>query len=177
MKNRGLAKTDTGLIRALEHRRVRSEKAPAIKIKGGVFRDPTVCEGCGAVYTRKTWRRSGTRPLEALLRDASWSVCPACAQVKAGRFFGRVLLRGAFVPVHEEEFRRRVQHVAARAAFTEPERRLVSWKRVDGGVEVKTTSQKLAHRIAREIEKAFRGKASYSWSDRDGGLTATWERD
>jgi len=177
MKSRGLAHTDTGRIRALEHRRVRSEKAPAIKLKGGVFRDPTVCEGCGAVYTRKTWRRSRGRRLEALLHEASWAVCPACTQVKAGRFFGRVLLRGAFVPVHEEELRRRVMHVAERAGFTEPERRLVSWKRAYGGVEIKTTSQKLAHRIARELEKAFRGKASYSWSDRDGRLTATWERD
>jgi len=35
-------------------------------------------------------------------------------------------------------------------------------------LEVLTTSQKLAHRIAREVAKAFRGKAGYSWSDDDG---------
>lgn len=177
MKERGRERTDTGRIRALVHSGVRSEKAPAIKTKGGFFRDPTVCEGCGAIYTRKTWRRSRGRRLVALLHDADRAVCPACAQVKAGRFFGRVLLRGAFVRPHEEEIRRRVRHVVERASFTEPERRLVSFKRVDDALEVRTTSQKLAHRVARELEKAFRGKASYSWSDRDGRLTATWERD
>jgi len=39
-----------------------------------------------------------------------------------------------------------------------------------------TTSQKLAHRIVRELKKAFRGRASYDWSD-DGSLFAVWERD
>ena len=42
-------------------------------------------------------------------------------------------------------------------------------------MEVLTTSQKLAHRIARELEKAFGGKAAYSWSDDDGSLFATWQ--
>lgn len=40
-------------------------------------------------------------------------------------------------------------------------------------LEVLTTSQKLAHRIAREVEKAFGGRAHFSWSDDDGSLLAT----
>lgn len=43
--------------------------------------------------------------------------------------------------------------------------------------EVLTTSQKLAHRIVHELKKAFRGQAGYAWSDRDGSLLATWQRD
>ena len=35
-----------------------------------------------------------------------------------------------------------------------------------------TTSQKLAYRIAREVEKAFGGRAHFSWSDDDGSLLA-----
>jgi hypothetical protein len=38
-----------------------------------------------------------------------------------------------------------------------------------------TTSQKLAHRTARELRKAFGGRTTYTWAD-DGLLTATWER-
>jgi hypothetical protein len=50
--------------------------------------------------------------------------------------------------------------------------------RRDGAeLEVLTTSQKLAHRIVNELKKAFRGRATYDWSDRDGALYATWERD
>jgi hypothetical protein len=40
---------------------------------------------------------------------------------------------------------------------------------------VLTTSQKLAHRIARELQKAFGGRARYTWSDQDGALTAIWQ--
>jgi hypothetical protein len=39
-----------------------------------------------------------------------------------------------------------------------------------------TTSQKLAHRIVHELKKAFRGRATYAWSD-DGTLFATWQRE
>jgi len=46
-----------------------------------------------------------------------------------------------------------------------------------GRLEVITTSQKLAHRIVATLKKTFGGRASYAWSDRDGSLFATWERD
>ena len=39
-------------------------------------------------------------------------------------------------------------------------------------LEVLTTSQKLAHRIAREVENSFNGQAHYSWSDDDGASLA-----
>ncbi|MBI1797478.1 MAG: hypothetical protein HYR74_10550 [Candidatus Eisenbacteria bacterium] len=43
-----------------------------------------------------------------------------------------------------------------------------------GRLEILVTSQKLAHRIARELEKAFGGRAHYTWTDREGMLDATW---
>ena len=42
------------------------------------------------------------------------------------------------------------------------------------GLEVLTTSQKLAHRIAAELEKAFGGRTTFRWTDREGALDATW---
>jgi len=71
--------------------------------------------------------------------------------------------------------RRRIGNVAARAAFTQPERRVSSLERQGDELEVITTSQKLAHRIAHELKKAFGGRVSYAWSD-DGTLFATWQR-
>jgi hypothetical protein len=44
-------------------------------------------------------------------------------------------------------------------------------------LEVLTTSQKLAHRVGRELQKAFGGSVSYAWSDRGGELLAVWLRD
>jgi prepilin-type processing-associated H-X9-DG protein len=42
-------------------------------------------------------------------------------------------------------------------------------------LEVLTTSQKLAHRIAHELAKAFGGRANYQWADGEAGLLATWQ--
>jgi hypothetical protein len=62
--------------------------------------------------------------------------------------------------------------VERRALITQPERRIVATNWNGKTLEVLTTSQKLAHRIAREVEKAFGGRAHFSWSD-DGTLLAT----
>jgi hypothetical protein len=90
---------------------------------------------------------------------------------------GRVLLRGALVGAESEAIRRRIANVAARARFTQPERRVVSVLWDGEELEVLTTSEKLAHRIVREMEKAFGGRASYVWSHRERSLLAIWHSD
>ena len=105
-------------------------------------------------------------------RLAHWPRLPACQQT--GReYFGRVLIPDAAV-ADEDGIRRRAQNVAARAAFTQPERQVVSVERRGKVLEVLTTSQKLAHRIAHELKKAFGGRTSYVWSA-DRTLLATWQ--
>jgi NMD protein affecting ribosome stability and mRNA decay len=165
-----------GLIRSQSRRGTRSSKKPPVAAKAVPRTDPTACERCGAVFSRQTWRRD--RPItHALLARVAWDVCPACRQASRGEGFGRVLLRGTYVLPHADAIRRRIENVAARAAFTQPERRLVSMDGDADGIEVITTSQKLAHRVVHELKKAFGGRASYTWSDGDGSLFATWRRD
>ncbi len=167
-----------GLIRSLTRRGTRSDKSPPVARKAGQaeFAEPTVCERCGAVFARSAWRRD-RHMSHALLARAAWAVCPGCRQTAHGEYYGRVLIRGAYAAAHEDAIRRRVLNVTERARFTQPERQVVSVERERDVLEVLTTSQKLAHRIVHELKKAFRGRASYRWSDRDGSLLATWERD
>lgn len=165
------------LVRALERVGARSDKSPAVARKVAAVHEQTVCGGCGAVFVRKTWRRTSRRLVEAMAQGALPGVCPACRQVVKGQAFGRVVLEGSYVENHAGELLRRIRNVATRAAFTQPERRLIGMDTRGSTVEVLTTSQKLAHRIARELEKAFRGSVSYHWSDGDGRLLAIWHRD
>jgi NMD protein affecting ribosome stability and mRNA decay len=173
MKTRGMQRVDRGRLRGLDHRGVRTDKSPPVAGEYS-YPEPALCGSCGAVYVRKTWRRSESRRLGAYLQGAERVSCPACRQVGEGRGYGRVLLRGAWLADHEDEVRRRISAVESRARHSQPERRLVAIARHDDGLEVRTTSQKLAHRIARELQKAFGGRMSYAWSDRDGSLRATW---
>jgi hypothetical protein len=98
-------------------------------------------------------------------------------QTERGEYYGRVLIGGAFAAANKAEIRRRIAKVDARARFTQPQRRVITVTREGDVLEVLTTSQKLAHRIAHELKKAFRGRATYRWSDADGSLFATWRRD
>jgi hypothetical protein len=88
---------------------------------------------------------------------------------------GRVLIRGPYGAAHEAAIRRRIDNVTARAAYTQPQHRVSAIERRGSALEILTTSQKLAHRIVRELCKALGGRAAFAWSD-DGTLLATWQR-
>ncbi len=176
MKQQITGNTSKALIRSLNRRGTRSNMSPLVAQKGRAPEDPSVCDVCGSVYTARTWRRD--RPLPAkLINAAAWTICPACKQAKSGEYFGRVLVRGSGALSNLDAIRSRIANVERRAEFTQPERRIVSSKWDGATLEVLTTSQKLAHRIARELQKAFGGRARYTWSDQDGALTAIWQQE
>lgn len=175
MKTTGKKAKGKGRIRSLNRKGTQTGKSATVAAGTPTRGAATVCERCGAVFSRRTWRRD-RKPTDRTLATATWAVCPACEQVEGGEYFGRVVARGTYVESNEAALRRRIQNVAARAEFTQPQHRIVSLSRDRATLEVLTTSQKLAHRIAHELKKAFGGKTSYAWSDRDGTLLATWER-
>jgi NMD protein affecting ribosome stability and mRNA decay len=163
-----------GRIRSLSRKGTRTGKSASVAAKTPTLHEPAVCERCGAVFSRRTWRR-GRKLTDRALVGVTWVICPACEQVESSEYCGRVMVRGVDVEAMEAAMRQRIENVAARAEFTQPEHRVVSVNRDGTTLDVLTTSQKLAHRIAHELKKAFGGKTSYAWSDSDGTLSATWE--
>lgn len=100
-----------------------------------------------------------------------------CLQVEEAPWFGRVLLIGELVSNDAEMMRRHIANVVGRVGSGRPERRIAIVRPHGEGLEVLTTSEKLAHRIARELEKRFGGRASYAWSHREPVLLAIWQSD
>jgi hypothetical protein len=158
------------LIRSLNRRGSQSDKTPPVGRKQR-FSDPSICDRCGAVYTRKTWRR-GRRLAREVMDKAQWVTCPGCEQAASGEYHGQVLVEMSDL-ADREAISERIANIELRAQTTQPERRIVSTNCNGKTLEVLTTSQKLAHRIACEVEKAFGGRARFSWSDDDGMLLAT----
>jgi len=172
------AKKAHKIIRSMDRRATHQSKSPPVVFKTGQPHEPTVCVRCGAVYLRKSWRHNHSLTNDQLERS-KWGFCPACDEVSRQEGQGRVVIRGSGtskIPA----IRDRIENIERRAMATQPERRIVSMDMVksDGGdtLEVLTTSQKLAHRIAHELKKAFRARTSYNWSD-DGTLFAVCELD
>ena len=165
--------SDKGLIRSLNRSQTATGKTKAAERSGTRLREPAACERCGAVFSKRVWRRGAHVSHERLSR-ARWIVCPACRQVDGGEWFGRVVIGGGAARAHDDLIRRRIENVAARTTASQPERRVVSCERHGDQLEVLTTSQKLAHRIVHELKKLLGGRARYQWSD-DRSLFATWE--
>jgi hypothetical protein len=161
-----------GIVRSMDRRGSRSDKSPPVAQKQK-FSDPSICDRCGAVYSGKSWRR-GPRRAREVIDKASWVTCPGCSQAATGEYHGQVLITVGD-SARLEAVSARIANVERRAQFTQPERRVVSTNWNGKTLEVLTTSQKLAHRIAREVEKAFTGHAHFSWSDQDDSLLAVVE--
>jgi NMD protein affecting ribosome stability and mRNA decay len=160
--------------RTRDLRGTRTESRPRVaSIKS--YAERTICPDCGAFYAHRVWRFPVAISIAGPQGIAAEARCPACSQVSAVRGFGEVEVRGSISPALETAIRQRTRNVARRAAFTQPERRLVEIRRDDSGMTIVATSQKLAHRITHELQKAFGGHATYSWSDRDGGLRSRWD--
>ena len=133
---------------------------------------PAVCERCEAVFARKVWRR-GRRPSNELLSQANRVTYPACEQAAGGPISGVfAIVKG--VTEHRNAIERRIANVVRLASARQPERRIVSQEWDGETPDVFTTSQKLAHRIATELAKAFGDRPTYGWNDSDGSLLATW---
>jgi hypothetical protein len=150
---------------------VRQDGSPPVAGRTHVEHEPARCERCDAVYQRKTWRSGRSAPPDRV----TWTLCPACVQIEEQEYFGRLSITRPLPSERETEVRRRIWNVERRARETQPERRLVRIEHTRTGIEVLTTSQKLAHRIAHELEKAFGGRAHYEWADRERVLDATWD--
>jgi NMD protein affecting ribosome stability and mRNA decay len=168
-----------GIVRSLIRKGSRDDRGPGVVWTGPVYPDPARCTRCNAIYHHKAWLLDERRVPFDVQDDPSVAdaLCPACLRVRDREYYGRVhLCAGRFLSSHEHEIRARIKHIAARAAHTQPERRIVAIVRGPDGLEVRTTSQELAHRIAHELVKAFHGRATYDWSDRNGELLATWTR-
>jgi len=166
-------RSEKGLRTTLNRKGTRSDNSPILVRKSARIKQPAICERCGAIYADKTWRND-RRAAAALLDKANWITCPACSQARGGVYFGRVLASGPGLAGRHDAIERRIANIARLASSRQPERKLESVEWSGPKLEVLTTSQKLAHRIARELAKTFGGKAVYRWSDDDGSLLATW---
>lgn len=169
-----MASKGKSLIRAANRIGTSTGRLVAVEARTGRGSEPVLCERCGAVFAKRLWRKSAaSRPSAAALGSIEWRTCPACEQVANEEWMGRLVVRGRLAPEQDDAIGKRLRNVAARAEFTQPQRRIVSMERSGEMLEVLTTSQKLAHRLGHELAKAFGGKVAYKWAD-DGSLEARW---
>lgn len=141
--------------------RVQKREFPQGK-KGVVF-----CKICNVVYFNKSWHHN-LRYHPALREDlpVAFTICPACLMTQNKKYEGRIRLIN--VPPQAQENLENLIHAFTHCAYgKDPMDRLIAIKHSGTNMEVTTTENQLAVRLAKKIKdthKKTRMSVSYDHS-------------
>jgi len=136
-----------------------------------------VCKRCHAIYYNKRWYLDEELYQEKVsLKDTEKILCPACLKIKDKFPGGVVTLTGDFLHEHKEEIMNLIRNEEERARGYNPLERIMEVTKMGKRLEITTTNEKLAQRIAKSLERAYRGSVEYKWSSGTKLLRAEWER-
>ena len=143
--------------------------------------EPIVCAGCGAVYEHKRWSKSAAARLRSKKagQPIAVRICAACMRRRSGLPHGFVHVDGGFVRTHRDDLVKLLQNEAARAAEDNPLAGIVAWNE-DGHTDdilLTTTTEHLAIRLGRALEKAYDGRVLYGFSHENKLAHVWWHRD
>ncbi|MCR4322960.1 MAG: NMD3-related protein [Candidatus Azambacteria bacterium] len=136
------------------------------------------CALCNAVYYKKSWHHN-LRYYKNLHEDlkVSFATCPACTAIKNNEFEGRLIISN--VPKNITEHLENLVHAFTHRAYQkDPMDRLIAMKKTNGTMEITTTENQLAVKLAKKIGEVFKKatiKISYSHSKKDKAVDIRME--
>jgi hypothetical protein len=143
--------------------------------------EPATCIRCGAVYAERRWTLADTP--KKVGKPKHWHpadkvLCPACKQQQEGIPSGFVYLDGAFLLAHRDEIERLLHNEAERGAVDNPLAKIMNLNTDEKGrLTVTTTTEHLAARLGRALEKAFDGEVRFDFSHENKLARVYWHRD
>ncbi len=123
-------------------------------------KDLFICPECGAVYWYKSWHHSIEKyPELKETKNIDFTICPACQQILEGKFEGEIILEN--VPEGlKKEIKNLARNFGKRAFEKDPMDRIISIKEIEKGkIQILTTENQLAQRLAKKIKQTFGQKA------------------
>lgn len=137
-----------------------------------------LCKRCGSVYHEKRWYKRDELP-ERLSEAPNTDIvfCPACQKFRDKYAEGYLTIEGRFVEAHGDEIMNLIANKEERQTHINPLEQIMEISRHDGIIEVKTTTGKLAQRLGRIMQKAFKGEVAYKWSVDTKIARVVWWRD
>ncbi|HEY2990500.1 MAG TPA: BCAM0308 family protein [Candidatus Binatia bacterium] len=136
------------------------------------------CKTCGAVYYRRRW----TLTPPADVRDSAefgdgFQVvfCPGCRKIGDQHSLGELLLVEV-APEESDEILHLLRNAEERARANNPLERIIVIAANGAGWKVTTTTENLAQRLGRCLEKARGGKVTYKWSHNNKFARVLWEK-
>jgi NMD protein affecting ribosome stability and mRNA decay len=144
-----------------------------------IYKDPTVCPDCKLIYHNKRWVRN-EELLEKFLKDKKsidYKKCPACRKTQDDYPLGILRLSGSYIKSKRIEILNLIRNEAEFEEKRNPLARIMKIEEEDNGLLIKTTTESLARRLGRAVNKAHHGEISYIFSDTQKFLRVEWRKD
>ena len=136
------------------------------------------CKTCNAVYFKKAWHHN-LRHHKSLNEDTAvaFTLCPACTAIKENEYEGKIIINS--VPKNITEHLENLVHAFTHRAFQkDPMDRLIAVKKTGARMEITTTENQLAVKLAKKIESVFKktvARIAYSHSNKDKAVDIVME--
>jgi len=157
---------------------LRNENDPYLLPKGMGMKEPLRCKDCGLIYWNKRWyqeeeakRLYGEKKIQGEIK------CPACRKRADNVPMGLVTLEGSFLRDHSDEIFNLIRNEEKKVMHHNPLDRIVHVKKTKKGIEITTTTERLAQRLGKAVHRAYSGEIHYSFSDGVKFARVQWSRD
>ncbi len=138
-----------------------------------------ICPECSSVYYQKSWHHAleGDKHFTEN-KHVKFVVCPADKMIKTKQFEGQIILENVPEILRGDLFNL-IENMGERAFRRDPMDRVISIKDGKNALEVLTTENQLAVRIAKKIRDSFKNKMKGSWtikySEREDPVRIIWK--
>jgi NMD protein affecting ribosome stability and mRNA decay len=136
-----------------------------------------VCTGCKAIYKNKRWYMEEDETAKISREMAENEVvCPACQRIHDDNPAGIVTFAGDYLVDHEVEILNTIKNEAEKARNKNPLARIMEIRQEGNVMTIRTTDDKLAQKLGRNIYKAHSGSLEYQWSKDNNFVRVNWKR-
>jgi NMD protein affecting ribosome stability and mRNA decay len=145
----------------------------------GNYKNPTICPSCGLIFHNKRWVRDEDllKEIESSEKDTGRKKCPTCRKADDRYPLGILNLSGKFLDEHKEEIMNTIRNEASNEERRNPLARIIHLEAENSTILIETSTESLARRLGRVVNKAFHGELQYSFSNEHELLRAEWHRD
>lgn len=135
-----------------------------------------ICPRCEAIYYGKAWHHNKytQRELKDMHKKIKSSLCPVC-RMEDGKVCEGFIVFENIPKEKREDMLRLIEHAGERAYKTDVLDRILKIEKKGDGVQVYTSENQLAVKIAKQVQRAFKGKLKIEWAHPTGPVRIFWK--
>lgn len=134
-----------------------------------------ICPKCEAIYYGKSWHHNKytEKELKEAHKKIKGSLCPVC-RMEGGKVCEGFIVFENVPKEKKEDMLRLIEHIGERAYKTDVLDRILKIDKKGNNIEVYTSENQLAVKIARQFQRAFKGKLQIEWAHPTGPARIFW---